>query len=173
MKQILNLTRLFLFTALLVPCVSNAQKTIASPRDSVTGMIGNAKISINYGSPSVKEREIWGKLVPYGKVWRSGANEATTFTTNQPLLIEGKELPAGQYAFFTIPGEKKWTVIFNKVAAQWGAYEYSDREDALRVDVNPEKTEKQNDRLVYKINNNLVSLLWEQIEVPLSVKPVK
>jgi hypothetical protein len=170
MKQILYFTRSLIFAALLMPCVSNAQKTIASPRDSVTGKIGDAKVSINYGSPSVKGREIWGKLVPYGKVWRSGANEATTFTTDKPLLIEGKELPAGEYAFFTLPGEKKWTVIFNKVAKQWGAFEYSDKEDALRVEVSPKKADKENERLVYKISDNKVSLLWEQLEVPLTAK---
>src|SRR4051812_48433443 len=98
-----------------------AQKTIASPRDSASAKIENVNLSVNYGSPSVKGRELWGKLVPYGQVWRAGANEATRVKTDKDILVEGHRLPAGEYSFFTIPNEKSWTVIFNKVSRQWGA----------------------------------------------------
>jgi hypothetical protein len=147
-----------------------AQKKIASPRDSVSGKIGKATVAINYGSPSVKGRTIWGDLVPYGKVWRAGANEATTFSTDQPLTVEGKQLPAGKYGFFVIPGENEWTIIFNKTAKQWGAYEYKEKDDALRVTVKPVKSSTMNERLVYKINPGGISLLWENLEVPVSIK---
>ncbi len=155
----------------LMSCTfSFSQKKMESPRDSVDGKIGKASISINYGSPSVRSRKIWGELVPYGKVWRAGANEATTFTTDQAITVEGKKLAAGRYSFFVIPGEKEWTVIFNKTANQWGAYEYKEAADALRVNVKTKKSAAMQERLTYKINKNSISLIWENTEVPVSVE---
>jgi Protein of unknown function (DUF2911) len=156
--------------AILLPASLAAQKTIASPRDSVSGKAGNATITINYGSPSVKSRKIWGDLVPYNKVWRAGANEATTFTTDKDIMVEGKKLAAGKYGFFVIPGEKEWTIIFNKTPNQWGAYDYKEKDDALRVTVMPKKSAAMNERLAYKINSGGFSLLWENLEVPVSIK---
>ena len=149
---------------------SFGQKKMASPRDSVNGKIGKAHVAINYGSPSVKGRVIWGDLVPYNKVWRAGANEATTFTTDQPMQVEGKDLPAGTYGFFVIPGEKEWTIIFNKTAKQWGAYEYKEKEDLIRVIVKPIKAANMQEHLVYKITASGISLNWENLEVPVSMK---
>ncbi len=166
----------FIFSALfiLISFLSTlsvfAQKKGQSPRDSVNGRIGKATISINYGSPSVKGRKIWGDLVPYGKVWRTGANEATTFKTDQDIMVEGKKLPAGKYAFFAIPGEKTWIIIFNKTANQWGSFSYKEGDDALRVEVKPGKSAAMNEHLVYKVSNSGVSLLWENLEVPVSVR---
>jgi len=160
---LLLLTFLFSFSTF-------SQKKITSPRDSAGGKIGKTTISINYGSPSVKGRVIWGDLVPYGKVWRAGANEATTFTTDQLIKVEGKDLPAGTYGFFVIPGEKEWTIIFNRTAKQWGAYEYKEKDDVLRVTVKSQKSPGMNERLVYKINTNGFSLLWKNLEVPVSIK---
>jgi hypothetical protein len=141
----------------------------ASPPASASGKIGEANISITYGSPSVKGRKIWGDLVPYNKVWRSGANEATTFATDKDLMVEGKKLPAGKYGFFTIPGEKEWTIIFNNVPDQWGAYNYDSSKDALRVTVKPVKSNEMNERLVYVIGEKGFMLRWENLEVPVSV----
>ena len=84
-----------------------------SPPETASGTVAGATITINYSSPSVKGRKIWGGLVPYDKVWRAGANEATTFETNKSIKIEGKELPAGKYSLFATPGENEWTVILN------------------------------------------------------------
>jgi hypothetical protein len=147
-----------------------AQKKMESPRDSCSGKINKATITINYGSPSVKGRKIWGALVPYGQVWRTGANEATTFKTDHELMIEGKALPAGTYAFFAIPGETSWTIIFNKTANQWGAFNYAMKDDALRVEVKPKKSAAMNERLVYKMNKDGFSLSWENLEVPVGIK---
>jgi hypothetical protein len=146
------------------------QKKKESPADSISGKIGDATITINYSSPSVKGRKIWGGLVPYNKVWRAGANEATTFTTDQTMHIEGQLLPAGEYGFFLIPGETKWVVIFNRVFDQWGAYDYDKNADILRVEVAPKTLPALNERLVYKINPTGFSLIWENLEVPVSVK---
>ncbi len=149
---------------------AQAQKPMASPRDSVSGKVAGANISINYGSPSVKGRKVWGDLVPYGKVWRTGANEATIFTTDKAITVEGKQLPAGTYSFFAIPGEKEWTIIFNKTAKQWGAYDYKESDDALRVTVKPRAVAPSAERLKYSIGANSFSLIWEKMEVPVSVK---
>ena len=95
-----------------------------SPKASISYSVGLTDITINYSSPSVRERAVWGKLVPWGKVWRAGANEATTVEFSTDVYVEGELLPAGKYSFFLIPKkEEKWTAIFNKVAYQLGAYE--------------------------------------------------
>jgi hypothetical protein len=155
--------------AVLFSAMAWAQKPVESPRDSVSGVINGAKISINYGSPSVKGRKVFGELEKFGKVWRAGANEATVFTTSKDIMVEGKKLPAGTYGFFAIPTESTWTIIFNKVAKQWGAYKYDESSDALRVVVKPVKSAK-NERLVYKINKKGFSLNWDTLSVPVSVK---
>lgn len=143
---------------------------MASPRDSVSGKAAGSTLTINYGSPSVKGRKIWGDLEPWGKVWRAGANEATTFTTTKAIKVEGKELAAGTYGFFLIPNENgTWAVIFNKVAKQWGAFKYDEKQDALRVNVKVKKA-AAHERLVYTISAKGFSLLWDTTEVPVSVK---
>lgn len=141
-----------------------------SPADSATGMINNASVKIKYSSPSVKGRPVWGAMVPYGQVWRAGANEATTFETEKDITVEGKTLPAGKYALFALPTEKDWTIIFNKTANQWGAFRYDDKQDALRVQVTPRKSASFNERLAYKIGNEQILLQWENLEVPISIK---
>lgn len=144
-------------------------KKPASPRDSVSGMVkGGAHLTINYGSPSVRDRKIWDGLVPYGKVWRTGANEATRFTTDKSIMVEGKSLPAGTYGFFAIPAANEWTIIFNSVANQWGAFKYDSTKDVLRVMVTPKKAGKQ-ERLVYKITSKGFELDWAGLSVPVKV----
>lgn len=163
--------RFFSFFAfiLLSGTMLNAQQTVASPAQTVTGKAGGADISIAYGSPAVKGRTVWGELVPYDKVWRAGANEATTFETSKDIQVEGKTLPAGKYSFFTIPGKDQWTVIFNKEPKQWGAYSYSEAKDALRVTVKPRKA-TFSERLTYAVNGDGIALRWADMEVPVSIK---
>ncbi|SHG77216.1 Protein of unknown function [Flavobacterium fluvii] len=159
-----------LFMALLTITFVNAQNKPASPAAVATGKINGATITINYSSPSVKGRVIWGELVPYNKVWRAGANDATTFETDKELTIEGKKLPAGKYSFFVIPNEKECVIVFNKVAKQWGAYKYSEAEDQLRVAVKQQIANSSAESLVYAINKNVVVLSWEKWNIPFSVK---
>jgi hypothetical protein len=109
-----------------------------SPAGSASGAAGAAKITVEYHRPSVRGREIWGGLVPYGQVWRLGANEATTIAFSAPVKVEGKDVPAGTYALFAVPGKDKWTFIVNKNAKQWGAFKYQQSEDVLRFDVAPQ-----------------------------------
>jgi hypothetical protein len=144
-----------------------------SPPATASGKIKGATITINYSSPSVKGRKVWdpsGTLAPYGKVWRAGANEATTFETDQNIKVEGKELPAGKYSFFAIPGENEWTIIFNKVPNQWGAFKYDQAQDQLRVTAKPKKSAQMNERLVYDVTNKGVVLKWENVEVPVAIQ---
>ena len=159
-----------LFMAVLTTSIASAQDKPASPPATATGTINGAKITINYSSPFVKGRKIWGELVPYGQVWRAGANDATTFETSKAIKVEGKELPAGKYAFFVIPEKDgKATIIFNTEAKQWGAYKYDVAKDALRVTVTT-KTSKPAESLTYKVNANNVTLSWENLEIPVSIK---
>jgi hypothetical protein len=172
MKKVFSLSPLFLLFGFLLSLSVSAQEqqNRPSPAATATGKIGDANITIAYSSPSVKGRTIWGDLVPYGKVWRAGANEATTFETDKDVKVEGKTLPAGKYAFFVIPTEKDWTVIFNKTPNQWGAYKYDEKQDALRVEVKPKKSKELNERLKYNVEKDGFTLLWENMEVPVKVK---
>lgn len=141
-----------------------------SPPATASGTINGKSVTINYGQPSIKGREVWGKLVPYGEVWRAGANEATTIEFSKDVLIEGKALPAGKYGFFTIPGANEWTIIFNKVPNQWGAFKYDAAQDALRVTVKPKKAKAFSEKLWYAVNKNSVTLAWENTEVAFGIK---
>ena len=143
----------------------------ASPPATASGKIGAANITINYSSPGVKGRKIYGELVPYDKVWRAGANNATTFETDKDITVEGKTLPAGKYSFFVIPSESgDWTVIFNKTAQQWGAFRYDQAQDALRVTVKTKKLNASTENLAYAVNNDGIVLKWETMEVPVVIK---
>ena len=145
-----------------------------SPKASVMQTVGFTDVTIDYSRPGVKGRTIWGALVPYNKVWRAGANEATTINFSTDVTIEGKSLPAGKYGFFTIPNKDSWTLIFNKVADQWGAFQYNEAEDALRVTVKPESNNFQ-EWLAYTITKTgdksaVVSLEWEKLKVPFKIE---
>jgi hypothetical protein len=132
-----------------------------SPPRSASGQAGDIKITIDYGAPSVKGRTVYGNLVPYNKVWRTGANEATTFSIDKDAKINGKTLAAGKYSLFTIPGKEEWTVIFNKNPNQWGAYDYDEKEDALRIQVKPKKTSNLQEQLSFNVDNGKVQFAWE------------
>jgi hypothetical protein len=139
-----------------------------SKNGKTTGTIDGVEVVLEYGRPNVKEREIWGGLVPYDQVWRTGANEATTISFSDDVTVEGEPLAAGTYALFTIPGEEEWTVIFNEVAEQWGAYDYDSGRDALRVTVEPEEHDHV-ESMDFVIEDGSVVLRWEKLAVPFSV----
>lgn len=150
--------------------VSFAQdKKPASPPATAKGTINGATITINYSSPFVKGRTIWGELVPYGKIWRAGANAPTTFETDKAIKVEGKELPAGKYAVYVIPENGSATVIFGK-DSKMSAFDYKESEDALRVKVKTKKSDKMTESLVYNVNKNNVTLSWENLDIPVAIK---
>lgn len=177
MKKTLLLTS-FIVTALLWTSFSHAQadkSTRPSPPATATGKFGKATVTINYSSPSVKGRQIWGALVPYGKAWRAGANEATVFETDGNIQIEGKKLPAGKYSLFATPGEKEWTFTFNSQTGQWGIKRGGDANfdpanNVLTVTAKPKKSKAFNERLLYTLDKKGFTLQWENLEVPVKVK---
>ena len=142
-----------------------------SPPATATAAIGTNTITINYSSPQVKGRAIWGGLVPYGEVWRTGANEATTVEFTQNVLIEGQSLSKDVYSLFTIPGPDEWTIIFNLNETQWGAFKYDQSEDALRVNVKPVATDSLTEAMHFSIlpdaaaNAGIIQLNWEKLQV--------
>jgi hypothetical protein len=121
-----------------------------------------ALVSIDYSQPAVKGRTIGKDLEPMeGKVWRAGANEATVFAVDKNVKVEGKDLPAGKYALFTLMNGDEWTIIFNKTWNQWGAFNYKEADDALRVKVKAVKSPKFSERMTYAVDKDgKVSLLW-------------
>jgi len=167
--KILKITFLILFSIFAISS-ADAQEKPKSPPEKATGTINGANIQINYSSPSVRGRKIWGELVPFDQVWRAGANEATTFETDKDVLIEGLKLPAGKYSFFVIPNEKECTIIFNKESKQWGAYKYDEKKDQLRVKVKPKTANSSVEKLVYTINSNDVALSWDTWNIGFNVK---
>lgn len=140
-----------------------------SPAKTAEGEVGTARITITYGSPAVRGRTIYGGLIPYNELWRTGANEATIISVSEGVLIEGQPLPPGEYALFSIPGEEKWTFVFNKEAEQWGTYDYDENMDALRVEVTPRPMEESVEMLEFAVKDGEILLRWEKLEVPMRV----
>lgn len=159
-----------LLIVLLTVTFINAQNKPASPAASVTGRINGTTITINYSSPSVKERVIWGELVPFNKIWRAGANAATTIEMDKDIVVEGQKLPAGKYSFFVIPNEKECVIIFNKVAKLSGTNNYNEKEDQLRVTVKQNLANSSTESLVYTINQNSIVLSWDKWNIPIAVQ---
>jgi len=169
--MIKSISLLFAAITISVSAMAQDAKKPASPAATATGKVKGATITIAYSSPSVKGRKIWGGLEAYDKVWRAGANEATTFETDKDVMVQGKALPAGKYSFFLIPKESgTWTAIFNKEPKQWGAYKYEESKDALRVDVKVVPLKATQETLVYKITKSGFSMNWDKISVPVAIK---
>lgn len=176
----LSLRLLTLFIIGLVSITSlKAQSTDKSKRPSppamATGKIGEANITIDYSSPSVKGRKIFGGLEPYGKVWRAGANEATIISTDKDITVGGKTLKAGKYSFFATPGETEWTVFFNSETGQWGTKKGGEANmDATKTVVSLPIAVKKLDQLVekleYVVSNTGIELRWEYASIFIEVK---
>jgi Protein of unknown function (DUF2911)/Tetratricopeptide repeat len=173
-----------LSSVLLAASASRAQTATGEtlmlnlPRQSqhalILQRIGITDITINYHRPLANGRQIWGKVVPYGQVWRAGANENTTITFTDPVTIEGHSLDKGTYGLHMIPGENEWTVIFSKDAHAWGSFSYKQEDDALRVTVKPQPGE-MHDALAYdfdqvKPDSAVVTMSWEKVAVPFRVQ---
>jgi uncharacterized lipoprotein YajG len=195
---------LLLLTVCAAPRAEAQNPTVRVPRPSqkasVMQTVGVTDVTITYSRPGVKGRKIWGDapaaaegansaatlddarkrqkdapIVPYGHVWRTGANEATTFAVTDDVLINGQKLPAGTYSLHTIPGREEWTVIFNTDAGQWGSFTYDEKKDALRIKVKPQIVADNQEWLLYSIpdvgpNSAKVVIRWEKIAVPFTVE---
>ena len=150
----------------------------ASPAGMVKQRVGITDIEITYSRPGVKGRIIFGgknALVPYGKVWRAGANSATKIVFSTPVKFGGVEVPAGTYGLFAIPGPDEWTIILNKIANQWGAYEYNAKDDVVRVTAKPVALATPIETFSIGINDlrndsATLNLVWDQVRVPVKVE---
>jgi hypothetical protein len=172
-------TLLFFVLCTAAATLAHAQSALLDlPRESqhakVLQRVGITDITINYHRPLIKGRKVWGGLVPYGQVWRAGANENTIIEFSDPVTVEGKPLAKGVYGLHMIPGQDEWTVIFSKNSSAWGSFTYNQAEDALRVTVKPQPAEMK-EALAYEVDNvgpnsAVVSMRWEKIAVPFKVE---
>ncbi|NUO03663.1 MAG: DUF2911 domain-containing protein [Saprospiraceae bacterium] len=148
-----------------------------SPKTSAMAMVGDNHIHIDYSAPSVRGRQIFGGLVAYGEVWVTGAHKATSISFDKAVMIGGKQIPAGKYGFFTIPGKETWVIILNK---QWDMHladDYQQSEDILRLEVAPETLEAPVEMLTYTVNatdgkNATVSIAWDMVRISFEVRNV-
>jgi len=169
--------KLIYLTVMLLACAvlrTQAQPRIpgASTTQTISQDFGLGKIIITYSRPNIKGRKIFGGLQPYGEVWRTGANWATTITFTENVIIEGNKVPAGEYSFFTIPGTDEWTIILNKTFKQWGAYSYKQADDLLRFKVKPMTMNESVESFAIQFANATTKsadlhLMWENTNVPI------
>lgn len=173
-KNNLFLAAIFSAVIFCLPSMVSAQSKPASPAMETSAKAAGSDISMKWSAPSVKGREIWGALVPYDKIWRTGANAATTFTTSKNVKINGKALAAGSYSFFTIPGKTEWTLIFNKKTDLWGSTDYKEADDALRISVTPKMESEVTEQLTFAANKNgKVTFNWEKLSFEFEVSAAK
>ncbi len=173
MKKI-SLTLLILVAVLCCTVQAQLKLPPASTTQFIIQDLGVHQVSVIYQRPSVKGRVVFGDLVPYNQIWRTGANNATNITFQSEVTIEGQKLAEGTYALFTIPGKTEWTIIFNKNAKQWGAYNYDANDDVLRVKVKPTKLKDKVETLTIsfddvKDQSTNVSLAWENTKVSFKI----
>lgn len=167
MKKITALLTMFMAATMMV----TAQEKQEAPKSPLTSA-RNDYAEVSYSQPSKRGREIFGKLVPYGEIWRTGANASTDITLNKDVTIDGKELKAGTYAIFTIPQEKEWTVIFNSVPQQRGASEYEKNKDknVLEVKAPVTKLPAVQEKFTINLSNNALSFEWDDVKVSLPMQ---
>jgi len=173
--------QLFCVTLFLIAKMSHAQIPRAleipldSPKASVMQRIGFTDITINYHSPAVKGRELWGKFIQYGRVWRAGSNDNTTIAFTHDVRIENQLLTAGIYGLHMIPDKEEWTIIFSKNYTSWGSFFYDEKEDALRVKVKPIQTAESREWLSYDFleresDHTTAVLYWEKLKIPFKIE---
>jgi Protein of unknown function (DUF2911) len=177
--KILGLVPLLLGVLMLGPHLTAQTPTIefpaASPACTIKQRVGLTDIEISYSRPGVKGRTIFGSLVPYGQVWRTGANQATKITFSTAVKLNGTDIPAGTYALFTIPGEEEWTIIINKGAAQWGAFQYNQKDDVARFQARAVAINLPIETFTIEFNaihddSARINLVWDRTVVPIKVE---
>jgi hypothetical protein len=173
MLKLIQLSMVLIFILSLTAVGQEFRPPRPSPDATVSQYVGITKITIDYSSPGVKGRKIWGELVPYGKIWRTGANEVTSITFSDPVKVNGNELPAGTYGIHTIPGENEWEIIFSKDTKVDDPMTYDEKKDALRIKVKPESN-PFTERMAFTItemtdNSANINLIWDNLKVPFKV----
>lgn len=170
-------TKLLIIFSLMFLGLSSASGQLKLPRESqmqsVTQTVGDTTVAVVYHRPNVKERKVFGELEKYGAVWRTGANENTTFEVSNDVKINGQLLPKGKYGLHTIPNKDEWTIIFNRVNNEWGSYKYDQKQDALRVNVKAKDADLQETLSInfenVKLNAADVVIAWEKVRVPFTL----
>jgi hypothetical protein len=157
-------------TMTLSAMLAYAQEKVLSPLETVEAKIDGVETTIVYCRPSARGRTMIGGKEPFGEVWRTGANAATTIEFEKAVKIEGRNLPAGKYSLFTIPNKTEWTIVFNTVATQWGAYDYDKTKDALRVNVKVEKPKAFVEKFTIAAGPKKITLAWENYLVGFTVQ---
>ncbi len=173
MRKVLALVFCLSILFIATRAILAEQAKRASPHEQVSAVLDGKKVTIEYGRPLMKGRKIFGKLVPFGEVWRAGADEATTLSSEANLNIGGLKVPKGTYSLFTLPGEKEWMLIVNKNAKQWGAYSYDAKQDLgrtkLAVRALPTPVEQFTITLDAQGKKGTLKLSWEQTEASVAV----
>ena len=174
MKQKLAFTLAFLLCG-LVSFAQQIQMPQASPSAKIAQKVGLTDITVDYSRPSTKDRKIFGELVPYGQVWRTGANGATVLSFSTDVIIDGKPIPAGQYALYAIPGKSEWTMILSKNIKLWGAIGYQQSDDVIRFQTSTSKLKKKNETFEISFANMTdtgsdLSLKWENTRVDFRIE---
>ncbi len=170
----LTFTFLTLLLATAVSVAQQIQMPQASPTAKISQQVGLTAVTLDYSRPSTKGRKIFGELVPYGEIWRTGANGATVLTFSTEVVISGKTIPAGSYALYSIPGKTEWTIILSKNTKLWGAIGYNQAEDQVRFKVEPSKTSKKYETFEISFNNLTdngadLSMKWEYTRVDFKI----
>ncbi len=147
----------------------SAQNNPVSPARTLDAQIDGVNVNISYYSPAVRDRQIWDGLVPYGKVWRTGANDATVITFSEAVKINGESIAAGSYAIFTIPNVDEWTLILNTESNQWGAYKYDQSKDALRVTLTPQMINEVVENMTFSQQDDQIVLSWEKLMLTFAI----
>lgn len=168
--QTIKMKNLFLAAAALLISLSSfaQEKKVLSPR----ALVKSQNLEVSYGQPSKRNRVIFGELVPYGNVWRAGANEATEVTFKKDAKFGGKQVPAGKYTLYVIPNEKEWKIVLNSELGQWGAYEYEKNQskNVAEITVPTETLDKTQEQLVYEYKKDNLTIQWDKTGVSIPVE---
>lgn len=167
--SILKITTFLVVLIATTAFAQDAKKPLSPPAHTETTINGK-KVSIDYSAPSMRGRKIMGQLVPYGQVWRTGANAATTLKTEADLVIGGTNVPAGTYTLYTLPSESGWKLIINKQTGQWGT-EYDQKQDLARVDLKQEKTSAPVETFKIDLQPTALVMEWENTKLSTEIKP--
>lgn len=178
MKSLRSSVLVLTVLALTSPLFAQDKKPRVSPHETVNASVGDAKITIVYGRPYTKDpksgekRKIWGGLVPYGQVWRMGADEATILTTDKAITIGGTDIAAGSYSLYLLPTEAGAKLIVNKQTGQWGT-KYDEKQDLVRIDLKKEAAGKPADQFTIAIDGGMLKLMWEETQYSAAVAEKK
>jgi len=174
MLKLIHLSVVLIFILSLSAAGQQIRTPRPSPDATVTQIVGVTEVKIDYSSPGVKGRKVWGELVPFGEIWRTGANEATTITFSDVVKVNGNELPAGTYGIHTIPNENEWEFIFSDSTEVNGGSDFDEKKEVLRIKIKPGETTFK-ERMIFAFSNTTdnsttVNLMWDKLKVSFDVE---